>query len=186
MRITRVVSGGQSGVDQAGLRAARACDIPTGGWAPLGWLTEDGPAPWLAEFGLVECQAPGYPARTEANARDSDATLWLGSTDSRGYAATAGACRKHGKPLFHAAGRTPTDALDWLKLVAGDEATVNVAGSRESRAPGIGARAERWLAALFRRVADSDAPPASRAHPPGSHIKNPEERGHEVEDNPDQ
>jgi hypothetical protein len=36
--------------------AARACGIPTGRWAPRGWLTEAGPAPWLADWGLVECQ----------------------------------------------------------------------------------------------------------------------------------
>lgn len=52
--IERVISGGQTGADQAALRAARACGIPTGGWAPRGWLTEDGPSLWLAEWGLVE------------------------------------------------------------------------------------------------------------------------------------
>jgi hypothetical protein len=39
-----VISGGQTGADQGGLRATRACGIPTGGWAPRGWLTEAGPA----------------------------------------------------------------------------------------------------------------------------------------------
>jgi hypothetical protein len=64
--IERVISGGQTGVDQAGLRAARAAGIATGGFAPKGWLieSEDGrhnvPAPWLAEYGLVECPEPGY------------------------------------------------------------------------------------------------------------------------------
>ena len=48
--------GGQTGADQGGLRAARACGIPTGGWAPRGWQTEDGPCPALANFGLVEIQ----------------------------------------------------------------------------------------------------------------------------------
>lgn len=152
IHLIRVVSGGQTGVDQAALRAARACGIPAGGTAPLGWTTEDGPAPWLAEFGLVECEAPGYPARTEANARDSDVTLWLGVANSAGYRATARACRDHGKRLFHAAGKTPGDALDWLELVADGGVTLNVAGNRESVQPGIGERAERWLTALFRRI----------------------------------
>jgi Circularly permutated YpsA SLOG family len=49
-------------------------EITTGGWAPLGRETEDGPAHWLAEFGLVECPEPGYPARIVANIRDR---LWL-------------------------------------------------------------------------------------------------------------
>jgi hypothetical protein len=53
--IERVISGGQTGADQGGLRAPRACAIPTGGWAPRGWLTEAGPAPCLEESGLVEC-----------------------------------------------------------------------------------------------------------------------------------
>ena len=63
-------------------------------------MTEDGPAPWLAEFGLVECAEPGYPARTAANVRDFAATFWFGSLDSTGYRATAAAIRLHCKPLF--------------------------------------------------------------------------------------
>lgn len=53
--LDRVISGGQSGVDQAALRAARAAGIPTGGSMPRGFLTEDGPRPDFAElYGLVE------------------------------------------------------------------------------------------------------------------------------------
>ena len=62
-----VISGGQTGVDQAALRAARTAGIPTGGFAPLGWSTEDGPAPWLhapnlarlEKITLVKEMAPG-------------------------------------------------------------------------------------------------------------------------------
>ena len=75
-----VISGGQTGVDQAALRAARALGIPTGGWAPRGRATEDGPAPWLADLGPAECAWPGYPPRAKADARDSDGTPWIGPT----------------------------------------------------------------------------------------------------------
>src|SRR5262245_46647993 len=90
--IDKLVSGGQTGADQGALRAARAAGVGTGGWAPKGWLTE-GPLdpetckPWprevcarelLESFGLVECPEPGDAARTRANVRDSDATLWFG------------------------------------------------------------------------------------------------------------
>jgi Circularly permutated YpsA SLOG family len=37
-----VISGRQTGADQAGWRAAQACDIPTGGWMPLHFMTENG------------------------------------------------------------------------------------------------------------------------------------------------
>jgi hypothetical protein len=86
--LDRVISGGQTGADQAGLRAARAAGIPTGGWAPLGWETEDGPSPWLADFGLIECREPGYPARTRANVLEASATIWLGSLNSPGSLTT--------------------------------------------------------------------------------------------------
>ena len=35
----KVISGGQTGADQAGLVAARRFGIPTGGWMPRGWKT---------------------------------------------------------------------------------------------------------------------------------------------------
>src|SRR3954451_19479003 len=98
--LDKVCSGGQSGVDQAGLRAARAAGIATGGWAPLGWLTEDGPAPWLPDFGLVALDEPAYPARTRVNVRGSDATVWLGDWMSPGGKATLDACRLTPRPFL--------------------------------------------------------------------------------------
>ena len=48
-------------------------------------MTEDGPAPWLGpEFGLVECQEPGYPARTRANVIAADLSLLIGDDRSPG------------------------------------------------------------------------------------------------------
>jgi hypothetical protein len=41
--ITLVISGGKTGADQAGWRAAEACGIETGGWMPLHFQTENGP-----------------------------------------------------------------------------------------------------------------------------------------------
>lgn len=151
--LDRVVSGGQTGADQAGLRAARSANVPTGGWAPLGWLTEDGPAPWLAEWGLVECPDPGYPARTRANARDSDGTVWLGDWHSSGGRATLDACRSEGKPfmIVHQGVTRPSQVAEWLE--AEGVRILNVAGNRESVNPGIGARVERFMAEVLRQLA---------------------------------
>jgi hypothetical protein len=67
--IARTITGGQTGADQASLRAARAAGLATGGFAPRGWLIEDGPALWLAGYDFVECDRRDYPARIEANVR---------------------------------------------------------------------------------------------------------------------
>lgn len=76
MGLVRIISGAQTGVDQGALLAANALGLETGGWAPLGWMTEDGPQEeFMRQMGLKECQRPGYPARTELNVKDADATL---------------------------------------------------------------------------------------------------------------
>src|SRR2546430_15604495 len=80
-RLTKVISGGQTGVDQAALRAARDCGLAIGGWCPPGRECESGLIP--LEFPLQETErerspdAPDVPRsqRTELNVRDSDATL---------------------------------------------------------------------------------------------------------------
>jgi predicted Rossmann-fold nucleotide-binding protein len=154
--LRRVVSGGQTGADQAGLRAARAAGIETGGWAPKGWMTEEGPAPWLADFGLIECPADGYPARTEANARDSDGTIWFGTTDSSGYRATIRACERHAKTylLVNGGVTKPSHVIEWIR---GQRIEVlNIAGNRESKNPGLGARVEAFLARLFVKTTEQD------------------------------
>jgi hypothetical protein len=64
--LAKVISGGQRGADQAGWRAARALGIPTGGWMPLEFRTENGACPELAAFkvakrnGTKAARLPGY------------------------------------------------------------------------------------------------------------------------------
>jgi hypothetical protein len=182
--IERLISGGQSGADQAGLRAARTAGIMTGGTAPRGWLAEvadvqpDGvvrwihrSCPWLADFGLVECgDPPGptpdpsdgqlwrewvarcYPPRTRANVSDSHATIWFGSTESRGFRTThdAALARGQGYPFMVVFGglTRPSVVRDWIATHR--PRTLNVAGNRESTAPGIAVRVEEFLGQVFR------------------------------------
>lgn len=76
MPIEKVISGGQTGADQAAWRAAKRFGLATGGWMPKGFLTEDGPRPGYAElYGAREHEFAWYPPRTRANVRDSDATV---------------------------------------------------------------------------------------------------------------
>jgi len=46
--LAKIISGGQSGADRAGWRAARTFGILSGGWMPRGFLAEDGPHPEFA------------------------------------------------------------------------------------------------------------------------------------------
>lgn len=71
----KVISGGQTGIDQIALEEAASLGIKTGGTACKGWYTETGPKPDLEKYGLIQCSTPGYPARTRANVRNSNITI---------------------------------------------------------------------------------------------------------------
>ena len=132
---------------------------PDGALAPKGWLVEsddgrrDVAAPWLADFGLVECPDPGYPARTRANVRDSDATLWFGSYDTPGFRTTHDAAIALNRPfqIVYNGITKPSQVVAWI----GEKGVkvLNVAGNRESTTPGIGERVERFMREVFRRLA---------------------------------
>jgi hypothetical protein len=155
--IRRVISGGQTGADMAGLRAARVCGLESGGTAPCGWRTERGNDLRLRDFGLVESGSPDYPPRTEANVRDADMTLVLSppSRLSGGSLLTFRLCEKHKKPVLHINALLMIDApVDWVVrwIKHARHETVNVAGSRESKYPGLEDRATDYLQRLFTAV----------------------------------
>jgi hypothetical protein len=180
--LSKVISGGQTGVDQAALRSARAAGIPTGGFAAKGWQTEDGPAPWLADFGLEQFKSGGYAVRTRANVAISDGTLLLSDRElSGGSLLTFKECKRAGvtrlvvflKPpprsaraLDAAARAFAEQTAAWMVAVADAGEWVrghgvkvlNVAGPRESKAPGIGSLAEAFLGDLFDNLKRGDTP----------------------------
>ncbi|MBR4259250.1 MAG: hypothetical protein IKQ17_09475, partial [Kiritimatiellae bacterium] len=82
MLILKIVSGGQTGVDRGALEAAVALGLEFGGWAPHGWIAEDGTVPEqyrerMQEHPSMGGRARDYRERTKANVRDSHATLIL-------------------------------------------------------------------------------------------------------------
>src|SRR6516162_5915243 len=95
--ISKVVSGGQTGVDRAALDIALELGVPCGGWCPKGRLAEDGVIPDRCP--LTETPTKRYPQRTEWNVRDSDATLILAAgKPTVGTKLTVEVCRRLGKP----------------------------------------------------------------------------------------
>ncbi|MDD4274779.1 MAG: putative molybdenum carrier protein [Desulfobacter postgatei] len=72
--IKKIISGGQTGADIAGVDAGISCGVPYGGWLPKGRKTENGPLSGrYTEFQAMS--RGGYPKRTEQNIIDSDGTV---------------------------------------------------------------------------------------------------------------
>lgn len=145
--LKKVISGGQTGADIAGLYAAREHGLETGGQAPEGYLTTVGCMPELADFGLTA--AGSYSQRTLVNVKSSDATLVLSNNPgSTGTALTIKYCVQQRKPylLVHTtefiqhtatrgdAGVAPSEELigSVVEFIRRHRCTtLNVAGNRE-------------------------------------------------------
>lgn len=97
--LRQVISGGQTGADQAGLIAAFNFGLDTGGTCPMNWETSTGPNYLLLCFGLT---AKGtLRTRTIDNIRNSDGTVLATLTpQSPGSILTRNQAREQNKPIL--------------------------------------------------------------------------------------
>ena len=135
-----IVSGGQTGVDRAALDWAYRHNIAHGGWCPKGRLACDGPL--SPHYQLRETESAGYRQRTKLNVQDSDATLIFNIGDLDGgtlqtmrFAQTM----KRPHRVFQLDQANLEDVarviVEWLLLARAS--TLNIAGPREAKRPGI-------------------------------------------------
>jgi hypothetical protein len=161
-----VRSGGQEGVDVAGVRAAKRAGYATGGVMPKGFRTLAGPRPEYAElFGMTEHSSSDWGPRTDENVRTADFTLRVAENlCSPGERRTLAAIDKFKKPhadfrLTRVRGElhlydvmAPAKASGAIQALAhhlGRPIVLNVAGNSERTAPGIEAYAEELLYGFF-------------------------------------
>ena len=164
-KLGKVLSGGQTGVDQAALRAAMECGVEVGGWCPPGRGCEDGVIP--PQFPLKETDrdrsqsAPDVPRsqRTEWNVRDSDGTLVIltgnrsGNPVSPGTDWTIECAARYNRPLLICDVSDPEAKKMVQRWVAAHSiSTLNVAGPSEGTAPGIGEHAYALLRRVFQEL----------------------------------
>jgi hypothetical protein len=164
VRIASIRTGAQTGVDRAALDYAVAHRIPYSGWCPRGGLAEDHKSPpgVLAHYPLL-CETPSDDAtqRTAWNVRDSHATLILYRGAELENSPGAVLTREMAESIFlrpclaldihHA--KSAQIVRDWLEHVAlslnVERLVLNIAGPRESQAPGMRAETLTFLAELF-------------------------------------
>lgn len=157
MRLQKIVSGGQTGVDRAALDTAMAHSLEVGGWCPNGRRAEDGAIP--ERYPLDETPDAAYEQRTAWNVRDSDGTLIItDGTLEGGTALTVDEAKRQGRAVLHVRVDDPVPVE--MIQAWGEEHDVrvlNVAGPRESEVEGIYDQACTILNAFLERVADARA-----------------------------
>lgn len=97
MELQKVISGGQTGVDQIALFVASLLGYATGGRCPAHYMTSAGPDKRLMKYGLEPLVSEGslssqYIRRSILNVTNSDATLAFLLYESAGTAKTVGYC----------------------------------------------------------------------------------------------
>lgn len=158
--LTSIISGGQTGVDIAALRAAKRAGLRTGGMLPKGCRTLDGSRPeYKRDYGMLEHLSSAYPPRTAWNVRNSEGTLRIASDfESTGEKCTWNAIVRYRKPYFDVKVEVEEEHeyLLWNSDVHRPEmaarwildrriAILNVAGNSERTTPGIETFADTFV-----------------------------------------
>ena len=150
--VKKIVSGGQAGVDRGALDAALQLGFDCGGWCPLGRRAEDGPID--PRYPLTESDSPRYDVRTEQNIIDSDGTLIItGGRLEGGTRLTLELALQKNRPCRVIDLRQPLEleqVIDWL--VALEISTLNIAGPRESKQPGIADKTREIVENLLKLI----------------------------------
>lgn len=156
--LSKVISGGQTGADLGALVAAKLCGIPTGGFMPKGFRTQNGARPEYAKhFGLQEHESFSYKDRTWDNVYNSDATMRIAcNISSAGEKCTLNAIKSYGKPHLDIEfdKNNPTielyqidSAINWLR--ENKVAVLNVAGNSHKTWSGMQYYAVTFLTHVF-------------------------------------
>jgi len=152
--LRKIISGGQTGADRAGLDFAIEAGLEHGGFVPRGRRAEDGRIP--GRYQLTELSSISYAVRTKRNVREGDGTVVcnLDPILTGGSALTFEYATKVKKPRTHIH-KSATDYSDeaFLKEVSRLKdfiephqiAVLNVAGPRASNQPGVYAFALKML-----------------------------------------
>lgn len=136
---TKIISGGQTGIDRLGLEVGKELGLETGGTTTPGYYTENGRDESLKDFGVTEISPElqagrkgreFYLPRTEQNVLNSDGTVYFSTDeDSAGRIAIQRFAKQHNKPFL--LNPTSQELAQWL--VDNNIDTLNVAGNRGSK-----------------------------------------------------
>lgn len=154
----KVISGMQTGADIAGIKAAKDCEISVGGYMPLGFKTENGRHPeYQEQYNAQETKSEDYLVRTEKNVIYSDGTVIFDYALSSGSIKTKRYCMNLKKPYLYLTKNEITNTEQCSKrilafITENKIQTLNVAGNRESKTPGIEKRVYKILSSVFQQL----------------------------------
>lgn len=151
MKKPKIISGGQTGVDQGALDFALDNNFECGGYCPKGRLSEKGTIPF--KYPLIELESEDYEDRTRKNVLESDGTLVIKDEKelNEGTEETIKFCNQFSKPFLIVNDDSTINAGYKFRrwLVENKIGVLNVAGNRQSDNLHIRGKAYLLLIKLF-------------------------------------
>ena len=159
--LRKIISGGQTGADIAGLEVAKKFGLETGGLMPFGYKTYAGPRPEYKDlYGVEAHSSSSYVPRTRANVRNSDGTMRLAlDFASAGEICTKKAIDDYKKSWMDVDlnQHTSDDGVDLMMVAVArtwlfnaNIEVLNIAGNRErEHGPSVHKRVTQFLTALL-------------------------------------
>lgn len=155
-----IITGAQTGVDTAAIKAAIKLQIPYRGWVPQGFTNEAGPIPDEYRSHFQQTPSPETSQRTEWNMLDADSVLTL----LRGLPDSAKGGTKWGVQVSRETSKNMCFVdlrNDWIEeinkvktwLKKDKVENVAIGGPRESEEPGIEGEAEKFLSEALEEAA---------------------------------
>lgn len=149
INISKIISGGQSGVDRSALDFSIQYNIPHAGWCPKNRLAEDGQIPSF--YNLTETADEMPETRTLKNIKTADSTLIIHKgVKEKGTLKTIELCNQTNKTFIEI---DLTEKIEKEKFIvwlsSNNIKTLNIAGPRESNSLGIYNETTHLLEYLF-------------------------------------
>jgi len=134
--LKKIISGGQTGAEQAALDAAIELDISHGGWVPKGQIADT--APLLGKYNLQAITVSERSKVIEHNVIDSDGTLLMSHGELSGELVDArDMAVQHVRPWIHVDLNMTTELDAALKtsiwMIEHNISVLNVSGSKASK-----------------------------------------------------
>lgn len=146
MTLIKIISGGETGAGRGALEAAKELGLETGGWARMGYWTEEGPDMSLKEeFGLEEIVSTYYKERSRVNVRYSKGTALFGDMTREGNKLALLHCNNEIKRAI--INPSADELRHWVDQFGID--VLFVTGDRESQNPGLHAKVKKLIAKAF-------------------------------------
>lgn len=163
MRLT-IITGGQTGVDQAAWDAAIEFDegignVRTSGYMPKYFMTEYGTRPeFRLKYGAIENDKNSYEDRTRKNVLNSDAFVLIGNQNSNGSKLLIRLLKERSLSRFLVVVPNPRESCglyEAKKIVSfGKIEKLMIAGNRDSSNPRIYSQAKIFVIRLLKNMED--------------------------------